>query len=134
MLLGLIFADPALRRIFSRPISSDDRYTWLVWNNNDRVYGFAALKLDRPGGGAELCHAYTDPAWRGNGFHSYSVSRRIVLAQEAGASYVYTVLRPEGEVYYAERGFIRTRQRGQYLIMSKDLRTPDDGPAHPESD
>lgn len=119
-LIGEFFASPAIRREFGRPMSSTPEYTWLVAMDGEAVAAFAAVRVRR-NGKAELCHSYTVPAYRRQGFNGWSIQRRCELAAEQGATEIHTIISPARASKYEALGFRFHSQRGRWSVYVRGL-------------
>lgn len=118
-LLGEYFASDEIRKEFTRSMSSDDTYTWVVALDGDCVAAFGALRLPASGK-AELRHDYTLPGYRGRGINRRMVDMRIDLARQLGAESIYTTIDPSRNGKYPDT-FKLARRNGRWQTIKMDI-------------
>lgn len=118
-LIGEYFASEEIRKEFTRAMSSDDTYTWVVALDGDEVAAFGALRVPESGK-AELRHDYTLPAYRGRGINPHMVDMRIALAKQLGAKSIYTTIDPSRIDKYPDT-FKPARRNGRWQTIRMAL-------------
>lgn len=117
-LIGEYFASDEIRKEFTRAMSSDDSYTWIVALDGDIVAAFGALRIN--GTKAELRHDWTMPSYRMQGINRRMVDMRIDLAKQAGAKKIVTTIAPERAAKYPPE-FKSVRRNGRWLTIAMEI-------------